>query len=550
MSGNQPSESIVCRSAIAAISLIAAAISACGEPPPLDPPKHVLLLVIDTQRADHLSCYGNKHPTTPVLDALAREGVRFENAVSQCSWTLPSMVSMMTSSYIADEPYQVPGDKVALAEVFKSAGWSTGAFICNDLLSPDNHFQRGFDVFEWQLTPYSPNDPIIDWIQKTKNERTFTFVHLNEVHDPYRPPKEYTHYRNLVELPPADRLRYYDEVSKKLGLTDREKSLREIAAEIGGYDDDVHYCDERIGGIFAAIKAAGQWESTAILVGADHGEGLWTREQYMHGTRLTAMKKGEPPTLLNTLQQTHGSAVNWELVHVPMILKAPGIAGAKTVDGYVENVDIAPTLIELAGLKAPITAQGKSLVRLARDPSRKQAREETLKEGLWTYTRFVSSIITQDGLQYIRPTSEGVCAFNLTDELYDLNSDPEERRNLAASKRDVAKKLEVIAEHRLTIGVTGNKEVTEGTLRSLKGFGYTGSGVVPGAVREEIAHASTADLLLRMAKEPSCLVRLEIVRELKERELAAKEREELSEIGKKEVSPAVREALDALPKRP
>jgi arylsulfatase A-like enzyme len=501
----------------------------------------VLLLVIDTQRADHLSCYGNPRPTSPVLDALAREGVRFENAVAQCSWTSPSMVSMLTSCYIAEEGLQIPADKTTLAEVFKAAGWATGAFICNDLLSPDNHFQRGFDVFEWKLTPYGSNDPIVEWIEKTKGERSFTFVHFNEVHDPYHPTPEFVRFKNEKGSLTPERLRFYDKVSAELGLVQREKSQTEIAEEIGSYDDDVRYCDERIRGVFDAIKAAGIWDSTAILVGADHGEGLWTRVQFLDGSRLTAQKNGEPPTLLNTLQMTHGSQVNWELVHVPMIVRYPGLEAGGTVAGYVENIDILPTLVDLAGLTPPPTAQGQSLVPLARDPSSKKG----LKESLFTHTRFNSSIVTQEGMQLIHPTPEGECAFDLTDELYDLHADREERKNLAGEKRELVKKLAALVAPHMRMGITGNSQVTPTTQKSLQGLGYTDSGVVS-TVREELAKESTPNLLVQYLEERICIMRLEIVRALKGRDLTQAERSRLSNMRARERSPAVRDMIDAV----
>jgi arylsulfatase A-like enzyme len=522
---------------------------ACGgPPPPLVAPEHVLLLVIDTQRADHLSCYGNARPTTPTLDALAREGVRFENAVSQCSWTSPSMVSMMTSSYTAQEGMQIPADKTTLAEVFQSAGWKTAAFICNDLLSTDNHFDRGFDVFEYKLTPYGSNDPIVEWIQKTKGERSFTFVHLNEVHDPYSPPKEFTRFRNEPKPLSAARASYYDAVSSELGLKEREPSVQKIVAEIGGYDDDVHYCDDRIHGIFDAIKAAGAWDTTAILVGADHGEGLWTRVQYLDGTRLSAQKRGEPPTLVNTLQMTHGSQVNWELVHVPLIVKSRGIDGGRSVDGYVENVDIAPTLVDLAGLVLPKSMQGKSLVPLAREPSNHAAQKSVLKDVAFTHARYGSSVITQEGMHLIHPTDEGVCAFQLADELYDLRADPEERKNLAREKHELVTELGERVKQRMSIGISGNTQVTPQTQKSLEGLGYTSSGVVA-SVRDELAREATKDLFTRFGKESSCLMRLEIARALKERELSKEEQSYLRTLQKFEVSEAVRTMIDAALKR-
>lgn len=528
---------------------IAACIAACSQPAakPLARPEHVLLLVIDTQRADHLSCYGNRHPTTPTLDALAKEGVLFEHAVSQCSWTSPSMVSMMTSSYVAEEGMDIPGDKVTLAETFRQAGFATGAFICNDLLSPKHHFDRGFDEIEWELHPYGPNDPIVAWIQKTKDQRSFTYVHLNEVHDPYEPPPAFTKWRNTKDNVSADRARFFDTVDGELKLADKAASISRIDAEVGGYDDDTRYSDERIRGIFDAIKAAGIWDKTAILVGADHGEGLWTRVQFMEGTRMKSAHAGEPPSLFNTLQQTHGSQVNWELVHVPLILKSPGLEGGRRVGAFVENVDIGPTLFDLCGLAPPKTAQGKSLVALARDADAKDAE----KDGAFTFTRFNTSFITQDGLHLIAPTPRGECDFGLEDQLYDVIHDPEERVNLLAKHREVATKLTALSKQRAQGAIRGNTSALSARdIAALATLGYLGTGVVD-TVRDELLKLDVDPLIIKIEKEyaADCLMRLQCVRALEGRELTANQRVYLHDLAVKETSQAVRDAIEELTKQ-
>jgi hypothetical protein len=334
-------------------------------------------------------------------------------------------------------------------------------------------------------------------------------------------------------------LRYYDDVTQKLALVDKQVSLKEIVTEIGSYDDDVRYCDNRIHGIFEGIKACGAWNDTAILVGADHGEGLWTRVQYLDGTRLNAQRKGEPPTLVNTLQMTHGSQLNWELVHVPLILKSAGLAPGTRIRGYVENVDILPTLLELAGLKPPPGVQGQSLVPIVRNPS----DDDALEGGAYTYTKFHSSIISREGMHYIHPTQEGICAFDLKDELYNIKLDPEERKNLLSEKRDVAKKLDGLVRTRSTSGMRGPSVATPETLKSIAGLGYFETGEV-NVVREELAKTPTAGLLDRLPTEHFCLMRLEIVRALTERQLSDKERGRLTELKEKEISDAVRELME------
>jgi arylsulfatase len=538
------------RIALAALALaLALGTGSCPGESRREPPKHVLLLVIDTQRADHLGCYGNPRPTSPALDALAAEGVRFENCVAQCSWTSPSMVSMMTSSYLGNELLAIPNDRPVVAEVFREAGYATGAFICNDILKPECGFDRGFDVCEWQMTPYGSNQPILEWIEKNKERRTFTYVHLNEVHDDlgtYGPkPLEEGRFRKEGGRFSADRLSFYDRVTEELHLVEKDASLGRMNAEVGGYDDDVAYSDGRIREILDRYRSLGLWDSTAVVVGADHGEGLFTRVQFLHGTRKKAMEDGDPPTLLNTLHMTHGSHVNWELVHVPLIVKTPGVRPG-VVPGYVENVDVVPTLLGLSGLAVPPACQGRSLVAFLEDPG----RTEGLVEAVTSLTRFNLSMITQEGMQLIHPTPRGECDFAIVDELYDLKADREERVNLAGSRRDLVRRLGALADARAKGGIHGTTQPLDAkTMATLQGLGYIGDDVVD-YVSEELAAKPTAAILKEMAQETDCLLRLQMVRALALRELSADERTTLEGFLPKETSTAVREGIRALLARP
>ena len=546
--------------AIGALGVGIAGSAGCS-PKPLDPPKHVLLIVIDTQRADHLSCYGYPRPTSPAIDALAKEGVLFEHAISQASWTLPSMVSMMTSSYLAEEVLSIPDDKPTLAEQFRAGGFATGAFICNDLLSKENRFERGFDAFEGKLVPYGPNRPILEWIRTHATEKTFTFVHLNEVHDDVawdekakhacprpdgsnygpEPLAEKARFRNETGAVSKERRDYYDAVSEKLRLEKKDESVAKIGAEIGGYDDDVLYSDGRIREILDEFRKLGLWDSTAVVIAADHGEGLWTREQFYEGTRKTAIERGEAPTLLNVLQMTHGSQAAIELVHVPLVLRAPGLAPAR-VASWVENVDIAPTLLELCRIDRPTSMQGRSLVELARDPS----REDGLVEGAFTFSRYHTSTISQEGMQLLHAMPQGECEFALADELHDLPRDPEARRNVLAERADVARSLAKVGQDRMRRAVRGGANVIgPETLKTLGGLGYIESGVVD-AIREELAETKTDGIVRQLAESHNCLLKLQMIRALKGRELLPEEVQSLRAILAKESSVAVQEALRTL----
>lgn len=513
-------------------------------------PRHVVLLTIDTLRADRLGCYGEKRPLSPAIDALAAQSVLFERCVSQASWTSPSMVSMMSGCYVAEELMHIPADKQTLAECFQKAGFATGGFVCNNILNEESGFERGFASFEGELKPYESNAPILEWLRAHKDEKSFAWIHLNEVHDElvegqsaYRPQpeKDWRKYRDVREGFAPERLKYYDELTRKLNLSERDASLERMQEEDGSYDDDVRYEDRRVGEILAELEKLGLWEDTLLVFAADHGEGLFTREQFFSGTRKKAADKGEPATLFNTLQQTHGSQVNTELVHVPLIVHAPGIPAAR-VAGWVENVDIAPTLLDLAGIARLPQHQGVTLRPLLADPSAKKY----LRPAVFSHSRYNDSAIDQQSFQLVLASPTGLCDFNLVHQLYDLARDPEARHNLAGREPEHERPLAELVSRRLKEGLGGNVgPLSPAMLKILEGMGYVGGTVE--TLAERFRPKPTAELLELIPKlAGDCLSRREIAKVLGERNFSPEEKSAIQSWLSKEGSPAVRSILERI----
>ena len=529
------------RRLLAALALVAAA---CSREPDLVPPRHVVLLVVDTLRADHLGCYGYARPTSPAIDALAREGVRFENAVAQSSWTSPSMASMLSSRYVAEDVVAIPDDRPTLAERFRSAGFETAAFVNNDILDPENGFQRGFELYDYEKPPYGSDQPFLDWLAERRNARTFTWIHLAEPHDEggdYAPPDAFRKWRHAKEGLARERLDYYDAKTAELGLVERGPSLERIESGTGAYDDDVACADARVGAIVEGLKRLGVWDETALVLAADHGEGLWAYEQFPIGTRKTARERGDPPTLVNTMHQTHGSHVRWELVHVPLLLRAPGLDPA-VVAPFVENVDIAPTLLALCRVQPIEDAHGRSLLPLAADPDRR----EGLAPAAFTYTMYNASLISQDGRQLVLPTALGECEFDAKPELYDVLRDRESRKNLIAGEGRRVAELEALLHRHLEEGLRRDRRpIGSKTLDAMAGLGYLGTGMVD-ELREELEGLATDELIAKAGDAANCLVRLEAIRMLRSRELSPEQRAALDEAGARGSSKVVRRQVDAL----
>src|SRR5688572_1909145 len=228
------------------VAVLAAALlwGACSQPPP-PAPEHVLFVLVDTLRADHLGVFGYPRATSPTLDRLAGEGVLCTQAIAQCSFTSPSMVSLMTGRYIGRERLDIPEELDTLAESFAAAGWATACFASNPLISEENGFARGFERFE-KLDEHGSNAPIEAWLAARGGRRTFTYVHITEPHDPYLAPEGQRQWHEQGGLLPGDRAEFYDRVAGELELAGGPEMRAQIAEEIGGYDDEVRYADARV----------------------------------------------------------------------------------------------------------------------------------------------------------------------------------------------------------------------------------------------------------------------------------------------------------------
>ena len=307
---------------------------------------------------------------------------------------------------------RIPDDKTTLAEVFHEHGYATGAFICNDLLSPENRFERGFDTFEWKLVPYGSNQPILDWIRAHKDGRTFTFVHLNEVHDDVKRPDG----SNYGPDPVAQKGRF----RKEKGAISAERSrvlrrrLREAPPRREGREPrEDRGRDRRLRRRRRVLRPPRRRDPRGVQearpVGLDRRRRSRRTTAKVSGRASNFLRaradgdgaRASPPTLVNTLQMTHGSQAAIELVHVPFILKAPGFDAAR-VGVWVENVDIGPTLLELCRLRGSENGarDGVSWVSQA-DPG---DGRKTRRGRCSAYTRFQWSMITQDGNQLLHPT--------------------------------------------------------------------------------------------------------------------------------------------------
>lgn len=418
-----------------AFAALALALAGCRGPAGGPFPKaSVVLVSIDTLRADRLPTYGYAKGTTPNLDALAREGVVFERVISHCPLTLPAHASLFTGLL---PPRHGVRDNVGftldlrhktLAVRFKEAGLATGGAVSAYVVRRATGIASGFDFYDDDLEFDAGSESLgsqqrdgavaveslARWIDSQGQRRFFAFLHLYEPHTPYAPPPQH-------------------------------------AGHADPYDGEVAYADELVGRLLDRLKARGLYDTAIIAVTADHGEGL--------------MDHGE---------QEHGFFLYREAVQVPLLLRLPGARpSGSRVRGTMAQVDIPATLLDLAGLPAAGLdgVSQRAALREGAIASRPVYSETFFPRYHFGWSELLS--VTEDRYRYIRAPRP---------ELFDSERDPAERRNLAVERPGAVASMSAWLEKEVRPGAAPTPSaVTEEVRQALQALGYIGGGAVSAA---------------------------------------------------------------------
>lgn len=338
----------------------------CGREKPPTKTDNVLLISVDSLRADHVGCYGYGKETTPQIDRLAREGTVFKNHVSTTSWTLPAHISLFTGQEISTHGVATDGFSLhpavpTLAEVLRANGYRTAAFCSSPYMNPAFGFARGFDLYhnidserEDYVDTVIPSETERDrvhrditspriselantWLEENAGEPFFLFLHFWDPHYDYDPPPPYDRIFNPGYAGTIDGRNFIhnDRVRPDMDPADLEQI-------IALYDGEIAFTDRHIGTVLAKLKELGVFDRTLIIVTADHGD-----EFFEHGN------KGHRLTLYE------------EVIRVPLIVRRPRGEGAGgTVAPPVGIIDIAPTILDSLEIPSPLSMQGESLLPL------------------------------------------------------------------------------------------------------------------------------------------------------------------------------------------
>ena len=404
---------------------------------------NVILLTLDTLRADHLACYGYPDVRTPNLDSLARRGVLFEQAATNSPLTLPAHCSILTGMYPTYHGVRINGntalneEQMTIAEVLSAQGYQCGAFIGAFVLDGRWGLKQGFQHYDDQfdLKKYKhidlgavqrPGNEVIDaaldWLDEQKSTPFFAWIHLYDPHTPYEPPEPY-----LSEYGPR-------------GLA-------------GLYDGEIAFMDEQIGRCLSWLEDNGLDESTILILVGDHGEGLGS-----HG------------------EGTHGYFIYDYAIHVPLIIVTPfEVLGGVRVSSQVRVVDIFPTLMEIAAVTLPAETHGRSLLPLMFRPQKEEDRfayAESMSPNLQFGWSSLHSLRTTQYKYIDTPKAE----------LFDLTRDPGEQTNLLRQYPDIAREMKDTLDRLMEETSRGAPtpqaaNLDKETIEKLSALGYIGAPV-------------------------------------------------------------------------
>ncbi|MCU0611254.1 MAG: sulfatase-like hydrolase/transferase [Candidatus Eisenbacteria bacterium] len=398
-------------------------------PGPAEPGCPVFLISIDTLRPDHLRCYGYRRLSTPGVDHLAKDGIRFAAATAQAPSTLPSHASMLTSLYPAHHgafygrKTRCAPSLTTLAAVLAGGSYRTISYNGGAQIAPEFGLDAGFDryvvVGEHHFS--TTVDSTLSWISRHGADSTFFFLHTYEVHAPYNPRAGY-----LRKLDGRYRGALPGRINKHL-LADINEGRRSITDTdrrhiVAAYDAEILSMDRALATFMDSLRTLGVYDRALIVFTSDHGE-----EFGEHG-----------------MMGWHGHTMYDELLHVPLIVKLPRSAAAgRIVREQVRSIDIAPTILDVAALGIPDSFEGTTLIPLIRGGSSRNGREHA-RVSMAQKDRgprgLMKSIRTADWkLALIEEAGQVVRT-----ELFHLRKDPREKENLARDRPEVADSLGAI----------------------------------------------------------------------------------------------------------
>ncbi len=424
---------------------------------------NILLITIDTVRPDFLGCYGYSKNTSPNLDAFAAESLLFEKCLTHAPETRLSFASILTGFWPHETKVttnrRLPNGLVTVAETLLRNGYDTAAVISNYMLRKTLGYEQGFAVYDdamqqreiirkWpeRIAQYT-TDRAIKMLTDYSGERFFMWIHYQDPHGPYTPPQPYSKMFIDPAAQPRE-LRLNDSLSGIGGIPAYQRLGRNLDFNyyVSQYEGELRYQDEHFGRLVAALKKLRYYDDTFIILTSDHGEGMGEHNYYF----------------------AHGETLYQHMTHVPLMIRFGRDFIGRRSD-VVQQIDFAPTILNIAGVEPQLPYRGRDLRREYDEPPEvfAEMKSPLLSDG-------VKFSLVSNGLKMIYTPLYGTC------ELYNLQTDPAEEQDLINSP-DYAttvpnmktKLLSMRKDDRLGITDTGpEQQLSEEELEKLKSLGY------------------------------------------------------------------------------
>ncbi len=446
---------------LSVLSLASVAALGCTQP---KEPSAVVLITLDTLRADHLGVYGYYRSTSPNLDRFAEESVLFERAIAPTGTSLPSHVSLMTSTLTVRHGVKTNYDVLAeeglwtLAEIFRNRGWQTAAFVSSAVMKSHTGIDKGFDLYDEpegdQRRADAVTDAALEWLRAQPERPFFLWLHYFDPHAPYDAPGPFDGsfgagdglkellVRRGVEVGEGKKVQGFR--GQWIG------SLEEIARHVDDYDEEIRFLDQELGRLFTGLDERGLWDGSTVVVTSDHGEGLGQHARMEHAT------------------------IFHEQLWIPLMIKLPSSRDSgHRVKAPVGLVDIPPTLLTLCGIELANeeAAQFQGVNILQPELGQRQIFSERENRETPEWESGERWALTGRRWKYFHvkgPAGE-------RDELYDLSSDPHELEDLATGRPRLTRYFRAQLGTILTQeeAVPGERsDLPEEVIKELRSLGY------------------------------------------------------------------------------
>ena len=398
--------------------------------------RNILLISIDTCRADHLGCYGYGGKTTPNIDAIAKDGILFENVVSPVPLTLPAHSSMLTGTIppyhgVHDNlDYQLAQSNLTLAEILKDNGFATGAIVSSFVLDSQFGIDQGFDYYNDQFEDEIKKGHFAErrgeeasrfacnWLSENKDKPFFLFLHYYDPHTVYDPPEPFA-----------------------------SKFANDL------YAGEIAYADHCIGKVLKKLKKLNLYDSTLLVITGDHGEGLNEHRE-----------------------KEHGFFIYDSTIKVPLIFRCPKSSKGKKVNDVIGLIDIVPTFLASLGIEVPPEVQGKDLSGYFEKNNSSGDDRYLCCESLLPTSYNCNPLlgVVTSGWKYIQSTRP---------ELYNLKDDPREMNNLAEKQLHRARLMQgqlkqILETHIRRNEIDSKLALDEASRRRLESLGYVAAGII------------------------------------------------------------------------